>query len=191
MSPNVDREDYLEFLDELDEFVQEFQGKETVIGGDFNARSRIWDSHKNWRGALVEEWMASNNLNLENKRFIPTCVRPQGQSVIDLTWMTADLASKLVNWNILEEVETQSDHAYVSFEVDVGLEPRKEKEKKDEKKWNLRKLDKDMFESSLEWSCGTGPSLEECDTPKGGWNGFGVSWRKHVTRRPQSQERKG
>ncbi|XP_072766436.1 uncharacterized protein [Anoplolepis gracilipes] len=46
----------------------------------------------NSRGHLVKAWAAECNLQLINVGSTPTCVRPQGSSVVDFTWASYSLA---------------------------------------------------------------------------------------------------
>lgn len=165
ISPNSERWEYLEFLDEVEEAIRDI-GQGLVIGGDFNARSLRWDKDTNWRGDLVEEWAAGCNVDLENVGQIPTCMRPQGDSVVDLTWTTATESMRIDEWQVLEEVESGSDHRYISFRMNTGRTGTSETEKRRMRKtgntgWNFRKMDKEVFDMSVSWSCAVRPVGEE------------------------------
>lgn len=91
ISPNVHRNKFLEFLDNLSLVINSLKGK-FLIGGDFNAWSELWGSQiTDRRGELVERWSAAYDIRLLNIGNVATCVRPQGSSVIDLTWVSSDL----------------------------------------------------------------------------------------------------
>ncbi|EFN72349.1 hypothetical protein EAG_00171, partial [Camponotus floridanus] len=78
--------------------------------------SPLWGSAEyNWRGRLLEEWINERDLCVTNTGTNPTCVRPQGCSVVDITLTTASLAARVSNWEVLENVATLSDHRYVHF----------------------------------------------------------------------------
>lgn len=85
ISPNIPINIYLEALDELEDLVCA-SGPLVIIAGDFNTRSPTWDNMRfNRKGELFEHWAASCELSLLNVGFSSTCIRPQGESVIDLT----------------------------------------------------------------------------------------------------------
>lgn len=128
ISPNAERDIYLEFLDELEDVVREI-GQGIVIGGDFNARSPQWDRKGNWKGDLVEECAAGSDMKLKNERIIPTCVRPQGTSIVDLTWASPEVV-RVEDWRVLEDVETCFDHAYIQYWISMGSATRSETKNK-------------------------------------------------------------
>lgn len=64
-----------------------------------------------------KDWAAECDLRIVNIGSVPTCVRPQGFSVIDLTWSTPDLIHEITNWYVAEDTETLSDHKYIRFQI--------------------------------------------------------------------------
>lgn len=160
ISPNATREEFLMFLDELDEMLNKLAGRSIILGGDFNSRSVLWGSRRtDGRGALVEEWAAQNDLRLVNTGNEPTCVRDQGESWVDLTWSTPDLIAKMSNWRVLPE-ETLSDHMYLYMEVG-SLKPRPQS--KPRIGWRWDKADAEIFRSSLILQCAT-KEVREADS---------------------------
>ncbi|XP_053989811.1 uncharacterized protein LOC128882251 [Hylaeus volcanicus] len=68
----------------------------TLVLGDFNAKSTAWGGPPtDARGRAVLEWAASADLRLLNRGSVSTCVRWQGESIVDLSWATP-AASRLV-----------------------------------------------------------------------------------------------
>jgi len=117
LSPNTDRADALEFYDHLSDIVDSAQ-KSIIIAGDFNSKSPMWGSaNTNWRGQLLEDWIAEKDLCIVNTGFSPTCVRPQGSSIVDITLCTPDIFSAISSWTVLEEIESLSDHNYIYYEI--------------------------------------------------------------------------
>ncbi|XP_020297440.1 uncharacterized protein LOC109861979 [Pseudomyrmex gracilis] len=56
----------------------------------------LWGARlTNIRGTVVEDWATSLDLTLLNSGSLPTCIRPQGSSIVDLTWCSADVASRV------------------------------------------------------------------------------------------------
>lgn len=80
-----------------------------LICGDFNARSVHWGCHtNNRRGFLLEDWVLELNLEIVNHGNVPTCVRPQGSSVIDLTVALSWVASNVRDWGVKANMEIRS-----------------------------------------------------------------------------------
>ncbi|EFN82526.1 Putative 115 kDa protein in type-1 retrotransposable element R1DM, partial [Harpegnathos saltator] len=145
-----------------------------LLCGDFNARSWLWDPRReNRRGEVLSEWAAEMDLRLLNVGGVSTCVRPQGVSVVDLSWVSPGLAGRVTGWSVLEGVETLSDHLYIKFgilpsgstggggEGHSGVYPR----------WDFSKLRPDDLTASLEERCAFGPGEAQAATAEGlaGW----------------------
>lgn len=147
MSPNARIDRFLEMLDSLRDFLTSIQG-EVIICGDFNARSSLWgDQITNRRGEILENWMAELDLRLGNVGSVPTCVRPQGTSVIDLTWSALHDGHFIANWKVSDS-ESLSDHKYVTFEFrerDVYVQEVNARYPR----WNIKKFDDDLFSEIL------------------------------------------
>lgn len=58
VSPQNGRTYFLEFLDNLGDIINDYNGVNIILGGDFNARSPSWNPgvFYNFRGNLIEEW---------------------------------------------------------------------------------------------------------------------------------------
>lgn len=166
VSPNSSRAEFLEFLDELGDLVRAV-GKRTVVAGDFNSKSTLWGSSRtNDRGTLVEDWAAECDLRLINTGSEPTCVRTQGSSIIDLTWVTPDLLREVHDWKVIGEMENLSDHSYIV--MDIGRRGTGHNNPKKIKKvglgWNWRKADIDKYCATLLWHCVADTQIKE-ETP--------------------------
>lgn len=120
MTPNQTEEELEEILESISETIRGSREKDILIGGDFNAKSPMWGSLRtDSRGAIVTEWIAQENLTVLNWGGIPTFRRRDQESQIDLTLCTGALGSK-INWQVLEEEETGSDHQYIEIEIREG-----------------------------------------------------------------------
>lgn len=74
------------FLDELHEIVTSVHDCKIVLAGDFNTHAVHWGCvNTSRRGELLEAWSAGLDLRLANIGSVPTCVRLQGVSIVDLT----------------------------------------------------------------------------------------------------------
>lgn len=81
ISPNVNDEEFNLLIDELEDIVSE-TNIDVIIGGDFNAKAHLWGCKTtNYRGELLTRW---KNINIVNEGNEPTCIRPQGSSIVKL-----------------------------------------------------------------------------------------------------------
>ncbi|XP_025262754.1 uncharacterized protein LOC112637374, partial [Camponotus floridanus] len=163
ISPNVTTMVFEDILESINCCMNALPGP-FIIGGDFNAHSVLWgSSHTNRRGALLERWAASGDLRLINKDGAFTCIRPQGSSVVDLTWASSGIFERISNWRVREDLESLSDHLYVNFEV---LDKNKSYELPTNKRWNFKKMDVESFVNSLEFLATTQVSEETLRSPE-------------------------
>ncbi|XP_011860276.1 PREDICTED: uncharacterized protein LOC105557606 [Vollenhovia emeryi] len=166
ISPNIDFNYFNDVLYKIQNAIGNYRTP-LIIGGDFNAHSVLWGATRtNRRGRALADWAAELNLCLSNKGKEPTCVRHTGSSIVDLTWSTPDIAGKILNWKVLKEVETLSDHMYITYEV-ASRDNNPPRETKSRVRWNCDKLDQEFFEKSLEWSCSIGPTGEDLESDDG------------------------
>ncbi|KMQ91737.1 reverse transcriptase, partial [Lasius niger] len=151
-SPSLPIADFRVFLEELSGAVRAMSGK-IIVCGDFNSKSSLWGSPiTDNRGDEVERWAAANDLRIANVGSVPTCVRPQGNSIIDLTWVSPQAVGLIGDWSVREDVETLSDHSYITFSV--GFSPtRSTGSRGTGRRWNLSKMDMAAFDLSLVWAC--------------------------------------
>lgn len=79
-----------------------------------------------------------------------TYIRPQGHSIVDITWSSPSLIDHLGAWRVLGDVETLSDHLYVfmCFEIS-NVTPFRDTPGA---RWNFKKLDASLFMENLEWN---------------------------------------
>ena len=68
------------------------------------------------RGRRLVEFLSANSLTLANEKDGPTFSSPQGESWIDITVTSKNMAHKIHNWLVSDE-ETQSDHNLITFEL--------------------------------------------------------------------------
>ncbi|XP_050452136.1 uncharacterized protein LOC126851840 [Cataglyphis hispanica] len=118
--PSLDLRSFNSLLDELSESISHRVNK-IIIGGDFNyylTKARLWGAGStDKRGLNLTRWAAKRDFRIMNQGDRPTCVRPQGFSIVDLTWTSLDLFRFTRNWQVEEKVESLSDHLYISFEL--------------------------------------------------------------------------
>lgn len=80
---------------------------------------------------------------------------------MDLTWISPDLVELVKNWAVREDLESLSDHLYISYDIDSGR-PKLPQSRAVSRKWNNKKFDKDLFISVLIWR-GFGPAINDQD----------------------------
>lgn len=126
-----------------------------MVCGDFNAHSTLWGSPStDKRGEFIERCSATRDLRLLNVGEVYTCVRPQGCSVIDLTWASPSLPERVENWSVLENTETLSDHQYLEFVLKGSKQRFFRSRAYMQKRWNFAKLECELFCETLEFLAG-------------------------------------
>lgn len=158
-SPNERRDLFEERLDRIAASVRGARPSPVLIAGDFNAASVCWGSVRtNPRGESVEEWAASLDLVLLNRGAVPTCVRTQGSSVVDLTWCSSNMSAKMMDWRVILDLETLSDHSLIMMEMrHCRSKPSHLNGDREQfPKWSTRNLDHDLLSAALilkDWLC--------------------------------------
>lgn len=139
ISPNVDREEFSNYIAMLRADMKKHR-KDIVVGGDFNAKSYMWGSKtEDKRGEILVEWLMEEDLVIHNQGDVPTFVRGDSTSYIDLTFSTRGIAKQIRNWRVIEE-ENLSLHQHICYDIDeyrVTTEQRKNKVKS--KGWVVKK----------------------------------------------------
>lgn len=109
------------------------------------------------------QWTAGHDLRLLNDGLSPTCVRPQGDSIIDLTWVSPRLVCKINSWSVRSDIISFSDHLYVLFVIGPvrGDTPCTNARALPYPRWDTSRMDVDMFTQSIIWACAVGPAAEE------------------------------
>jgi hypothetical protein len=164
-SPNRSFADFEQMLTELGALVGQVSPTPVLVAGDFNAKATAWGSPAtDVRGDALVEWAISLGLTVLNTGTESTCVRQQGESIVDVTFSSNTLAHRVQNWRVETDVETLSDHRYIRFDVSnhsntarehrsaVGNGPR----------WVVGKLNRELAkEAAIVESWGTGTGLME------------------------------
>ncbi|XP_011858527.1 PREDICTED: uncharacterized protein LOC105556065 [Vollenhovia emeryi] len=78
-----------DWLSDIGQALIRLSPRPVLVAGDFNSWHTKWGSrHTNRRGRALDEWAAAHGLVLVNEGRTSTCVRTQGESIVDLTWAT-------------------------------------------------------------------------------------------------------
>ena len=143
-SPN----DSMEVFDaELNDLQQDLRSapKDFIITGDFNSKSPAWFERRlDYRGVVMTEFVASNEMVVINVGRKNTCTDGSG-SIIDLT-LASETASRLAkHWKVLSEY-SMSDHNYISYSIEQQIITNFKRKKR----WNLKKFNKEKFRTKLQ-----------------------------------------
>lgn len=147
-SPNRQFAEFEVWLSEVEALVHQCRPNNILVAGDFNAKSAVWGSPKtNERGEAVEEWAAATGLILLNQGAVDTCVRQQGSSIVDLTFANPALARHVRDWEVLEAVETLSDHRYIRLDLSPpGIPSGPSRSPNQETpRWALKRMDRELL----------------------------------------------
>ncbi|KAM3958882.1 putative 115 kDa protein in type-1 retrotransposable element R1DM [Aphomia sociella] len=164
-SPNRSRSDFESFLDGLGSVLSRHSARPTFVMGDLNAKSTAWGSPtSDIRGEDLLDWVTATGLNVINRGSVATCVRWQGESIVDVTFANPAAARRVRSWFVLPEVETLSDHRYIRMGVSTSSSGtpggRPATNAPSFPKWALKRLDREVLqEASLvqAWTSVEGP----------------------------------
>jgi len=77
-------------------------------------------------------------------------VRYNGSSVIDLTWVSADIVRLISDWRVLSDEESLSDHRCIVFRIGNTYNDCMFR-RAHHTRWNTKSLDKELFGEILTW----------------------------------------
>lgn len=144
ISPNCSLSSFEAYLDSLTNCIRACHPHPLFVLGDFNAHSRAWgNAQNNTRGEALQEWAASVDLRLLNNGAMSTCVRWQGESIVDLSWATSSAIRMVSGWRVAEDLVTLSDHRHIIIDVDRPTIDHRQRTQPT--RWSLKRLDRDML----------------------------------------------
>ncbi|XP_013173114.1 PREDICTED: uncharacterized protein LOC106121832, partial [Papilio xuthus] len=151
-APSWSLVDFESLLDQVGALIRRGP-RHVVVMGDFNARSSAWgDVVTNPRGAVLEEWALTTGLTVLNRGSRPTCVRPQGNSVVDISFACPATARRVYGWEVVEGVETLSDHLYIRFQISdstsAPVHQGAQSPHRDTPRWVVRRLNRDLLKEA-------------------------------------------
>lgn len=166
ISPNRNIQEFEEYVDNIDYEVKRLKPANFLICGDFNSKARTWGSrYTDLRGTYLEDWAFANELTIANVGNVPTCVREQGESHIDITWVSTNYIHYIHDWKVREDMMSFSDHYYIEFYIgkkptDVGQQgdsnfnPNARSSQRFPR-WKCTDVDEDIMREVIEWHCDT------------------------------------
>jgi hypothetical protein len=126
--------------------------KRSIVCGDFNAHHSWWNSRISnpIRCSELIPWLERFNFELKNIEDLATFHRSntENASIIDLTFATIAIESKVDNWYIDEEAYTGSDHEVIRFSINKDSENNPINSIKQER-YNLDKANWEKFKESI------------------------------------------
>ncbi|XP_072934987.1 uncharacterized protein [Epargyreus clarus] len=207
VSPNCTLGAFETFLDRVANCVRSCLPRPVLVMGDFNAHSRVWGNRRDSpRGEAMLEWAAGLDLRLLNRGSVSTCVRWQGESVVDLSWATLSAERLITGWRVADELVTLSDHRHILVDVVLRLPAVDARRAEDRPcRWALKRLNRDLLVAAahvVDWSSTAGgddrldPEREAiklrddmtaiCDTAmprvSPGWRRPVYWWSEHIAR---------
>ncbi|XP_032690750.1 uncharacterized protein LOC116853689 [Odontomachus brunneus] len=106
------------FLEQVGRVLDKCAPHPVIVAGDFNSHAREWGSRQtDPRGQDLLEWAATRGLFLINTGSVSTCVRPQGESIVDLTFGNRPAVRTVRDWRVATETDINSDHLLIEMSV--------------------------------------------------------------------------
>ncbi len=91
-----------------------------LLLADTNAHSALWGHHDtNRRGEILEQGIASANLQVFNVGNKPTFFNRRAATTIDVTFGTSGFGELITNWAVSDEV-AGTDHRLISFNLTIS-----------------------------------------------------------------------
>ncbi|XP_018313881.1 uncharacterized protein [Mycetomoellerius zeteki] len=164
LSPNIETSEVERAMEEVERCVLFHHNKPIIMGGDFNAKTEMWESPvTNPRGIFLTNWVSNMGLICLNSGERSTCVRSTGESIVDITFANRPAAARVINWEV-SMMESASDHRYIEIIIGkTSSQTRKELIPRP-KRWSLKKLDEDLLRAAiLAGSWGKGDIAQQQD----------------------------
>ncbi|OQR69634.1 Pol protein-like, partial [Tropilaelaps mercedesae] len=120
ISPNRPHAEFTADLDLLGQAIDRKACQRKIIATeDFNASAHEWGAiQTDVRGRELNEWLAERDMVVINEGTTPTFQRRASQAeFIDVSPATAGVAQRIQKWRVQENIESLSDHRYISFYV--------------------------------------------------------------------------
>ncbi|XP_072948772.1 uncharacterized protein [Epargyreus clarus] len=142
VSPNCTLAAFETFLDRVANCVRSCLPRPVFVMGDFNAHSRVWGNRRDSvKGRATLEWAGGLDLRLLNRGSVSTCVRWQGESVVDLSWATLSAERLVTGWKVADDLVTLSDHRHILVDVVLRLPAADVRRTNDQpRRWAMKRL---------------------------------------------------
>lgn len=158
-SPNRRLAEFEVFLETLSDSIRRLEPLPVILAGDLNAKAAQWgDSRTDARGRVLFDWATRTGVDPLNTGREHTCVRANGGSVVDVTFASPTVARRIIDWRVVTDVETMSDHRYIRFDISSGGRVNGDREEAPPhhhhrqrvrlRRWALKSLDAEAFKAT-------------------------------------------
>lgn len=106
-------------VNEVGGMISSCSPRPVIVAGDFNAHHTAWrcsSRQLDTAGRALMEWTAEID-KMINQGQVSTCVRPNGECIVNLSWATPSIAQRIVDWAVDPDEETLSDHRWIGWGV--------------------------------------------------------------------------
>ncbi|XP_018376742.1 PREDICTED: uncharacterized protein LOC108769974 [Trachymyrmex cornetzi] len=149
LSPSMNATQFEDAMEELERWAIQNMDKPIIIAGDLNAKSDMWNSEvTNARGNIVAEWASSLGMCCLNKGRESTCIRLNGESIVDISFANPAAATRVTDWFVFGR-ESKSDHRYVEIHLQSTRTQIHKRSLPRAKRWATKKLEKDRFLAAI------------------------------------------
>lgn len=157
--PSLPIEEFTDFLDRLIEDAK--QHYPVAIAGDFNSWAVDWGSKEtNARGRALLEAITTLDVVLLNSGDTPTFARVEGNSIVDLTFVSSSLIKGSYFWKVMDTY-TASDHRAILWEISTGQCPTRASRQNKATGWKVKSFDPTAFTVALEGDTNITGNAEE------------------------------
>ncbi|GBN07604.1 hypothetical protein AVEN_79178-1, partial [Araneus ventricosus] len=106
-------------LDGTHQLIHSLQGEDFLLGADLNAHSQTWGySNTDTRGEKVSDFISSINGHLLNtKDAPPTFIQRDSKGWPDLSIASSSVLAVNSDWQVLDNIESYSDHKIISITI--------------------------------------------------------------------------
>lgn len=117
-----------ETLSILAEAIRNLVGQDTIVLGDFNLHHLLWSARyrRTGQGPSAQQLLTiivEFQLQLLTVAGTTTHRWKDGETTIDLTFASEDLASQVIHWKIDHRLDCDSDHLPIAIAIDWSWQP--------------------------------------------------------------------
>lgn len=149
ISPAATVEELEKYLDEVQAHLLLYRSRPCIVAGDFNCKATQWGSAVTTaKGAILVDWVATQNLWVLNRGTVSTCVRWQGESIVDVMFDSPVIVRRLRRWYVADHIETLSDHNYILMELTATASTGVQQSHISSSillRWSIKRLDTDLL----------------------------------------------
>ncbi|XP_018368223.1 PREDICTED: uncharacterized protein LOC108764459 [Trachymyrmex cornetzi] len=147
LSPSLDVAQFGQTLEEIERCVGRFQTGIVLVAGDFNAKTDLWGSAgTDTKGRCLRNWASATGMCCLNTGGVSTCVRVQGESIVNVSFANPAAAARDV-WRVAPY--ESSDHRYIEIVVGDTVAQIRRRGLPRPQRWTTKKMDEDLLCASV------------------------------------------